>query len=64
MRMGHLAAAAYAAFALAAVAGASSWPGCVEHAEYSGGFDFVAGYRFTSEGCSQWCKSAGSKCVR
>ena len=25
---------------------------------------FLLCYRFTSEGCSQWCKAAGSKCVR
>ena len=23
----------------------STWPDCVENAEYTGGFDFVAGYR-------------------
>jgi hypothetical protein len=41
------------------------WPGCVEkRVEYTGGFNYVSGYRFTSEGCSQWCKSSGTKCNR
>ena len=31
---------------LAGVASATvTWPDCMEHAEYTGGFDFVAGYR-------------------
>ena len=49
MRMGRATAAASTSVLLAVLLGAASatatWPDCVEHAEYTGGFDFVAGYR-------------------
>ena len=44
MRMGWATAASIVLLAGAASATAT-WPDCMEHAEYTGGFDFVAGYR-------------------
>ena len=48
--MGRATAAYSAAFvvllvAAGAASATSAWPDCVENAEYTGGFDFVAGYR-------------------
>ena len=50
MRMGRATEAYSAAFAVVvllagAASATSAWPDCVENAEYTGGFDFVAGYR-------------------
>ena len=47
--MGRATSAYSAVVVLVVAAGAASatsaWPDCVENAEYTGGFDFVAGYR-------------------
>ena len=49
--------AAFAVFVLVAAGAASAtsaWPDCVENAEYTGGFDFVAGYRSDTYAKYDW----------
>lgn len=41
----------------------ATWPNCIETGNDYTALDIISGYRFSNEGCSNWCKDIAS-CIR